>query len=132
MHLKTRKYKDIHPGEIIAHLKECRVEVKCLQREGLDYLLTVEDPHHKSVLLEKGSIIVNQKCINMEDPDYKTTHINIFGALYELLDEIIKEQLQEFGDIVGKHQGRYAAHPEVENGIHHWWMLLYRPVPGML
>ena len=73
--LKTRKYKEIHPGDIIVYLKEHEIEVNCLQRQGMDYLLTVENPQRKLELLQKGSIIVNQMRINIEDPDWKLTYI---------------------------------------------------------
>ena len=42
-----------------------------MQREGMDYLLTVENPHHKLELLEKGSITMNQMCINIETFDWR-------------------------------------------------------------
>ena len=71
--LRTGKYKDIHLGDIILHLKEHEIEVSCLQREGIDYLLTVENPQSKLELLGKGYITVSQKRINIEDPDWKVT-----------------------------------------------------------
>ena len=80
--LRTRKHKDIQPGEIIVYLKEWEIEVKCLQKEGMDYLLTIENPRHKLELLENGSITVSQKQINIEDPDWKITYSNLFGAPY--------------------------------------------------
>ena len=98
----------------------------------MNYLLTIENPRHKLELLENGSITVSQKQINIEDPDWKITYSNLFGAPYERLDELLNEQLQEFGTIVGRSWGHYAAYQEVENGICQWWMLLCRPVLGLL
>ena len=130
--LQTRKYKDIHPGDIIVHLKEHEIEVSCLQRQGMDYLLTVENPHRTLELLQNGFIIVNQMRINIEDPDWKLTYINVFGAPYEHPDETLTELLQAYGTVIGSNRGHYAAHQEVENGIRHWRMLLCRPKPGVL
>ena len=130
--LKTRRYKDIHPGDIIVYLKEHEIEVNCLQRQGMDYLLTVENPHRKLELLQKGFIIVNQMRINIEDPDWKLTYINVFGAPYELPDETLTELFRAYGTVIGSNRGHYAAHPNVENGIRHWRMLLSRPIPGVL
>ena len=125
--LKTRKYQDIHPGDIIVHLKEQEIEAHCLQRQGMDYLLTVENPHRKLELLQKGFMVVNQMRINIEDPDWKLTYVNVFGAPYELLDETVTELFQAYGTVIGSNRGHYAAHPEVENGIRHWRMLLRGP-----
>ena len=130
--LRTGKYKDIHSGDIILHLKEHEIEVSCLQREVIDYLLTVENPQSKLELLGKGYITVSQKRINIENPDWKVTYVNIFGAPYELPDETLNEHLQEYGTIVGRSRSHYGAHPEVENSIRHWRILLSRPVPGVL
>ena len=82
--------------------------------------------------MEKGFIMVNKKRIIIEGHDYEITHVNIFGASYELPDETLIEDLQVYGTIVSKCRGHYLNHPEVENGIRHWWMLLHRPVPGVV
>ena len=98
----------------------------------MDYLLTVENPHHKLELLQKGFIMVNQMRINIEDPDWKLTYINVFGAPYELPDETLTELFRAYGTVLGSNRGHYAAHPDVENGIRHWRMLFCRPIPGVL
>ena len=128
--LSIGAHKDLHPGQIISYLKENQIAVKGLQREGQDHLLMVEHLHHKVALLEKGYITVNQKKIIIEDLDCKITYVNIFGA--PLSDEILTEHLQVYGNIVGKRQGHYMTHLEVENSIHHWWMLLHWPIPGVV
>ena len=109
----------------IEYLKEHAIEVNCLQRERMDYLLTVENVHRKLELLEKVSITVNQMHINIEDPDWEVMYLNIFGAPYELTDKTLNKHLQEYDTIIGRNQGHYTAHPEVENGIRHWQMLLF-------
>ena len=70
--------------------------------------------------------------INIEDPDWKLTYINVFGAPFELPDETLTELFQAYGTVIGSNRGHYAAHPNVENGIRHWRMLLCYPIPGVL
>ena len=58
--------------------------------------------------------------------------MNIFGAPYELSDHMIADHLRTFGLIIGKHWGHFVTHPEVENGIRHWQMLLDHPILGVV
>ena len=115
--LKTRKYKDIHPGDIIVHLKEHEIEANCLQRQGMDYLLTVENPHRKLELLQNGFMVVNQMRINIEDPDWKLTYVNVFGAPYELPDETLTELFRAYRTFIGSNRGHYAAHPALADAV---------------
>ena len=116
---------DLHPKQIIDYLQQQqKMQTKCLQRDNRDFLLTLEHLHHKTSLLVKGFIMVEKQKIFIEDPDRKMSFVNIFGAPYELSDEVIVEHLQTYGQIVSWRRGHYVSHPEVENGICHWRMLL--------
>ena len=126
--LRTGDFQDLHPRQTIEYFQKQIMPIKCLQRDNKDYLLTLEHLHHKTTLLAKDKIItVDKHNILIEDPDRKVTFVNIFGAPYELADEVIVEHLQVFGQIVNKRRGHYMTHPEVENGICRWRMLLNRP-----
>ena len=127
--LRTGDVKDLHPNQIIDSLKQQHMEVKCLQRDNRDHLLTLAHLHQKTFLLEKGYLMVGEKKVLVEDPDRKITFVNIFGAPYELSDDVIVDHLRTFGSIIGKHLGHFVTHPEVENGIRHWRMLLDCPIP---
>ena len=132
MCLRTNEIQDLHPRQIIEYLHKQNIAIKSLQRENRDYLLTLEHLHHQTNLLAKGFITVIGHRILVEDPDYNMTSVNIFGVPYELADEVIVEHLQVYGQIVSKRQGHYVTHPEVENGIRHWRMLLRRPIPSVV
>ena len=123
--LRIGEAQDLHPKQIIDYLQQQqKMQTKCLQRDNRDFLLTLEHLHHKASLLAKGFIVVEKQKIFIEDPDRKMSFVNIFGAPYELSNEVIVEHLQTYGQIVSRRRGPYVSHPEVENGIRHWRMLL--------
>ena len=129
MHLCIGEAQDLHPKQIIDYLQQQqKMQTKCLQRDNRDFLLTLEHFHQKTSLLAKGFIVVEKQQIFIEDPDWKISFINIFGAPCELSDEVIVEHLQTYGQIVSRRRGHYVSHLEVENGIRHWQMLLNRPI----
>ena len=92
--------------------------------QNSDYLLTL----NTSII--KGSIPVDGHRILVEDLNHKMTFVNIFSTLYELSDEVITEHLQVYSKIISERRGHYVTHLEVENAIHHWQMLLHRPIPS--
>ena len=76
--------------------------------------------------------MVDKQKIFIQDPDHKMSYVNIFGAPYELADEVIVDHLQTHEQIVSKRRGHYVSHLEVENGNRHWRMLLNRPIQSVV
>ena len=96
------------------------------------YLCSFASSKIKEELLRLGSIKANDMTLFFNDADHKFSFVTVFNAPYELENYIIEKNLEKYGRIISSRYGHIPGHPEVQNGLRHFRMVLSSNIPNWI
>ncbi len=128
--IKTRE-QSVTPLDILDALKDQYEPYSIQKTQFGDYMVTLKTPEQKMKILGKGTVMIEGKETNVEDPDTNTTYVSVYYSPFEIAEEYYQERLGDYGKVKFVKRGRIPD-TEVENGITTVCMELERHIPSFL
>ena len=108
-------------------------DIVCLHRRlSGEIQITFKTKELKEKFLSQSSIKVNGGNFALQDFDKPLTFLTIYDCPYELPDFALIARLEPYCKVVNCRRGRYAMKRSVCNGLRHYRVRIYAPIPSYL
>ncbi len=123
----------VRGSEIFEALALKRYFARSVQRsDETSYFCSFVSPITKAELLRMGTLRTENMNLFFSDADVTLTYVTVFNSPYQLENFALEKHLEKYGNIVSSMYGHLQGHPEVQNGLRHFRMVMPNPIPSWI